>query len=70
MKRVLQAVKVLVSTEGNTGKALRQSITETVFMVSNLHDTLQYCVMLAGERHPSQMPANSTTAQSTHTTHW
>jgi hypothetical protein len=40
----------------------RQSITETVFTVSNLHDTLRYCEMLAGERRPSQMPAISTTA--------
>ena len=41
-----------------------------VFTVSNLHDTLQYYEMLTGERRPSQMPAISTTAQSTHTTHW
>jgi hypothetical protein len=34
MKRMLQAVKVLVSTEGNTGKALRQSVTESVFTES------------------------------------
>jgi hypothetical protein len=52
MKRMLQPVKVLVSMEGNTGKTLRQSVTESVFTVSNLHDTLQYCEMLAGERRP------------------
>jgi hypothetical protein len=56
MKRVLQAVKVLVSTKGNTGKALRQSVTESVFTVNNLHDTLQYCEMLAGERRPWSLP--------------
>jgi hypothetical protein len=65
MKRVLQAVKVLVSTKGNTGKALRQSVTESVFTVNNLHDTLQYCEMLAGETSlvPPKMPTISTTAR-------
>ncbi|WOK93589.1 hypothetical protein Cni_G02289 [Canna indica] len=46
VKRSLQVVKMLVSTTGNTGKALRQEISEIVFTVSNIREILQY-----GESH-------------------
>ncbi|XP_008800207.2 uncharacterized protein LOC103714657 isoform X2 [Phoenix dactylifera] len=46
VKRSLQVVKMLVSTTGNTGKMLRQAISEIVFTVSNIRDILQY-----GESH-------------------
>jgi hypothetical protein len=42
VKRALKVVKMLVSTTGNTGKALRESVAENVFTVSNLRDILQY----------------------------
>ncbi|CAD6211272.1 unnamed protein product [Miscanthus lutarioriparius] len=42
VKRALKVVKMLVSTTGNTGKALRESVAENVFTVSNLRDILRY----------------------------
>ncbi|KAL6878326.1 hypothetical protein ACP4OV_012496 [Aristida adscensionis] len=42
VKRALKVVKMLVSTTGNTGKALRQGVAENVFAVSNLRDILRY----------------------------
>jgi hypothetical protein len=42
VKHALKVVKMLVSTTGNTGKALRESVAENVFTVSNLRDILQY----------------------------
>ncbi|KAL6649984.1 hypothetical protein ACP70R_014208 [Stipagrostis hirtigluma subsp. patula] len=42
VKRALKVVKLLVSTTGNTGKALRQGVAENVFAVSNLRDILRY----------------------------
>ncbi|XP_062197473.1 uncharacterized protein LOC133900378 [Phragmites australis] len=42
VKRALQVVYMLVTTTGNTGKALRQGIAENVFAVSNLRDILRY----------------------------
>lgn len=46
VKRSLQVIKMLVSTTGNTGKMLRQAISEIVFTASNIRDILQY-----GESH-------------------
>ncbi|XP_010906014.3 uncharacterized protein [Elaeis guineensis] len=46
VKRSLQLVRMLVSTTGNTGKMLRQEISEIVFTVSNIREILQY-----GENH-------------------
>ncbi|KAK8445862.1 hypothetical protein SEVIR_9G399200v4 [Setaria viridis] len=42
VKRALQLVKMLVSTTGSTGLALRKDVAEDVFTVSNLRDILQY----------------------------
>ncbi|KAL6901925.1 hypothetical protein ACP4OV_004801 [Aristida adscensionis] len=42
VKRALKVVRMLVSTTGNTGKALRQGVAENVFTVSNLRDILRY----------------------------
>jgi hypothetical protein len=42
MKRALKVVKMLVSTTGSTGKALRESVAENVFTVSNLRGILRY----------------------------
>ncbi|WVZ57031.1 hypothetical protein U9M48_007475 [Paspalum notatum var. saurae] len=42
VKRALQVVKLLVSTTGNTGKALREGVAENVFTVSNLRGILRY----------------------------
>ena len=46
MKRSLQVVKMLASTTGRSGKALRQEISEIVFTISNIREILQY-----GESH-------------------
>ncbi|URD73541.1 hypothetical protein MUK42_35196 [Musa troglodytarum] len=46
MKRSLQVVKMLASTTGQTGKVLRQEISEIVFTSSNIREILQY-----GESH-------------------
>ncbi|CAL9179398.1 unnamed protein product [Musa hybrid cultivar] len=46
VKRSLQVVKMLASTTGQTGKLLRQEISEIVFTVSNIRGILQY-----GENH-------------------
>ncbi|KAH7676922.1 Armadillo-like helical-containing protein [Dioscorea alata] len=46
VKRSLQVVKKLVSTTGETGKMLRQEISNIVFTVSNIRDILEY-----GENH-------------------
>ncbi|CAN6325146.1 unnamed protein product [Urochloa humidicola] len=42
VKRALQLVKMLVSTTGGTGVALRKDMAEDVFTVSNLRDILQH----------------------------
>ncbi|RLN19000.1 uncharacterized protein C2845_PM02G25420 [Panicum miliaceum] len=42
VKRALQLVKMLVSTTGSTGLALRKDVAEDVFTVSNLRDILRY----------------------------
>ncbi|XP_010278868.1 PREDICTED: uncharacterized protein LOC104612905 [Nelumbo nucifera] len=42
VKLSLQVVKMLASTTGNTGKVLRQKISEIVFTVSNIRNILQY----------------------------
>ncbi|KAJ1297037.1 hypothetical protein BS78_01G347500 [Paspalum vaginatum] len=42
VKLALQVVKMLVSTTGNTGKALREGVAENVFTVSNLRHILRY----------------------------
>lgn len=42
VKRSLQVVKRLASATGNTGKNLRQEISENVFTVSNIREILQY----------------------------
>jgi hypothetical protein len=42
VRRALQLVKMLVSTTGSTGLALRKDVAEDVFTVSNLRDILQY----------------------------
>jgi hypothetical protein len=42
VKHALQVVKKLVSTTGNTGKALRQGVAENVLVVSNLREILRY----------------------------
>ena len=41
VKRALQVVKMLVTTTGNTGRALRQGVAEYVFAVSNLRGILR-----------------------------
>ncbi|KAM0954237.1 putative armadillo-like helical protein [Dioscorea sansibarensis] len=46
VKRSLQVVRKLVSTTGETGKMLRQEISNIVFTVSNIRDILEY-----GENH-------------------
>ncbi|XP_008791013.2 uncharacterized protein LOC103708038 [Phoenix dactylifera] len=46
VKRSLQVVKMLASTPGSTGRALRHEISEIVFTVSNIREILQY-----GENH-------------------
>ncbi|RWW65534.1 hypothetical protein BHE74_00027167, partial [Ensete ventricosum] len=46
VKRSLQVVKMLARTTGQTGKLLRQEISEIVFTVSNIREILQY-----GENH-------------------
>lgn len=46
VKRSLQVVKILSSTTGQTGKVLRQEISEIVFTISNIREILQH-----GERH-------------------
>ncbi|KAF9618351.1 hypothetical protein IFM89_000986 [Coptis chinensis] len=48
VKRSLQVIKMLASTTGTTGKALRQEISEIVFTISNIRDILRY-----GEKHPT-----------------
>ncbi|KAD4385023.1 hypothetical protein E3N88_25191 [Mikania micrantha] len=47
VKRSLQVVKMLVSTTGNTGRQLREEISEVVFTVSHIRDILRY-----GDKHP------------------
>ncbi|CAL4939549.1 unnamed protein product [Urochloa decumbens] len=42
VKRALQLVKMLVSTTGSTGLALRKDVAEDVFTVSNLRGILQH----------------------------
>ncbi|CAN6295007.1 unnamed protein product [Urochloa humidicola] len=42
VKRALQLVKMLVSTTGGTGLALRRDVAEDVFTVSNLRGILQH----------------------------
>ncbi|KAJ1297036.1 hypothetical protein BS78_01G347400 [Paspalum vaginatum] len=42
VKRALQVVKMLVSTKGETGKALREGVAGNVFTVSNLRGILRY----------------------------
>ncbi|OEL33100.1 hypothetical protein BAE44_0005880 [Dichanthelium oligosanthes] len=42
VNRALQVVKMLVSTTGNTGNALRQGVAVNVFAVSNLRGILRY----------------------------
>ncbi|XP_072975157.1 uncharacterized protein [Typha angustifolia] len=42
VKRSLQVVKMLASTTGQTGKVLRQEISEIVFTVSNIREILQH----------------------------
>ncbi|XP_010921955.1 uncharacterized protein [Elaeis guineensis] len=42
VKRSLQVVKMLASTSGSTGRALRQEISEIVFTVSNIREILQH----------------------------
>ncbi|XP_020101324.1 uncharacterized protein LOC109719190 [Ananas comosus] len=46
VKRSLQVVKMLASTTGHTGRALRQEISEIVFTVSNIREILR-----CGEQH-------------------
>ncbi|KAL2628176.1 hypothetical protein AAZX31_07G236900 [Glycine max] len=47
LKRSLQLVKMLASTDGTTGKHLRREISEIVFTISYIRDILRY-----GEKHP------------------
>lgn len=42
VKRSLQVVKMLASTSGSAGRALRQEISEIVFTVSNIREILHY----------------------------